>query len=389
MIHNLKIIFLNVMMPVPKPLRFIAQEQRLHQLTQWISTIHSTIDAFIFAELIPIAYEQTLRKTLLALGFIHYTTQRVNLNVVRSGVVIYSRHPILSTNDISYHTPCEGSDCLADKNMLYAQLRIQNRNVTSHEANAHIFMTHLHAWPTPFSQSVRSQQLAQLQQFITLHEIPPTDLIMVIGDFNIDYHHNQEILTTLNATNIPCSSLQKFTMDATKNPLVGLDNIEYYSNENFPHGCVKEYWQQHSCLCCPQEWIDYGIIVNNNTSIANMSQEIIIPQIPSYDVTLGPPLGPLATKWKLENTVSDHFPVQINITWSTTDATQAFKAPKVQMNTEWTWQMSHTWTAALCTLIILIWFIIIYFILPRHFNKVCACQRQDTTEPDKTQFLEA
>ena len=362
---QLQIIFLNVMMPVPKPLRFIAQEERLHQLAQWITTLPQ-LDAFVFAELIPIAYETMLRKTLLSLGYIHYTTQRINLSVVRSGVVIYSRHPIISTNDISYNTPCEGSDCLADKNMLYAQLNV-------HGVNAHLFMTHLHAWPTKISQDIRSQQLTQLKQFITLHQIPATELILVIGDFNINYSSNQEVIQTLDATNIPLTSTQLFTMDASKNPLVGLDNIEYYSNPKYPHGCVKEYWQQHTCLCCPQEWIDYGLVINNHTTILSMSQEIIIPRVAPYTVTLGPSIGPLSTKWTLENTLSDHFPVQIHISWSS--PTTSYKAPKVAMNKEWSWRMSYTWAAALCTLIILIWFIIIYFILPLHYNEVCACQR--------------
>jgi endonuclease/exonuclease/phosphatase family metal-dependent hydrolase len=361
--YQLRVLFLNVMMPVPKPLRFIAQEERLHQLATWITHYHSTIDAFIFAELIPLHLEVTLRRTLTSLGFTHYTKQRININVVRSGVVIYSRFPILATNDISYQTECEGSDCLADKNMLYAQLDV-------HGAHAHLFMTHLHAWPTAFSQSVRTQQLLQLREFITLHQIPPDELILVIGDFNINYHQNQEILTTLHATNIPLTSTQQLTMDAELNPLVGLDNIEYYTNDAYPNGCVKEYWAQHKCVCCPKEWIDYGVLITNAVTPISISQNIIVPDIPEYSI----PLGLLHTAWKVKNTVSDHFPVEIFVEWEANQGKRI--TSKVEMERRLTWNTSYSWTVALCIGVILIWLLLYLVILPRHYNQVCACQRK-------------
>lgn len=359
--NHLRLVFLNVMMPVPKPLRFIAQEERLDQIAQWISRYHSSIDAFIFAELIQPSLETTLRKTLFSLGYIHYTTQRLNLHTVRSGVVIYSRHPILATNDVSYQTECEGSDCLADKNMLYAQLNVNG-------VSAHLFMTHLHAWSTPLSKSVRTQQLLQLRQFIDLHNIPSQELILVIGDFNIDNDKNEEVLQLLNATNIPLASSQDTTMDPTLNPLVGLDNIEYYSNDEYPNGCVKEYWEQHICVCCPRSWIDYGVVVQNQTLVQHMSQEIIVPDIPKYTI----PLGLLQTTWTLQNTVSDHFPIQINASWESSP--MARTSPKVEMDRAWVWCTSYTWAVLLCLLILLIWVILVMVILPRYFNQVCACQ---------------
>ncbi len=362
---SLRLVFLNVMMPVPKPLRFIAQDERLDQIAKWISDYHHDVDGYIFAELIQPAQEATLRKTLLSLGFIHYTQQRINIYTVRSGVVIYSRYPILATNDISYQTDCEGSDCLADKNMLYAQLDLRG-------VSAHVFMTHLHAWSTPLSKSVRTEQLRQLRQFIDLHHIPCNELITVIGDFNIDNDQNQEILDVLHATNIPLLSTQDTTMDPQLNPLVGLDNIEYYTNEQYPNGCVKEYWSQHICVCCPRSWIDYGVLIKNQVVPTHMSQSIIVPNVPEYTV----PLGLLQTEWKLVNTVSDHFPIQIYISWESTPSLPQIISPKVQMNHHWTWCTSYTWTSLLCVGVLLVWLIVIMLILPRHFAKVCACQTQ-------------
>jgi len=367
----IRIMMLNVMMPVPKPLRFTAQEERLEQIAKWIQ--HSDqcqqIDVFIFIELIPIELENKLRQTLQEKGFIYNTIQRQNIHVVRSGIVCYSKFPITNTSDVSFNTECEGSDCLADKNMLYVEL----------DGSLHLFMTHLHAWHTEFSKKVRTEQLTQLSKFIQLHNIPSNEPVLICGDFNIDKSQNQEVLNILHGSNISNESVY-YSIEPTLNPLVGLDNIEYYTNEQYPNGCVNEYWETHECVCCPREWIDYAVISTDHSPIDSISQQVIIPQVDTYDITLGLTFTP----WQLTNTLSDHFPILIEIDWTfvekqmkqINDERQCITYNDMFDNDTTTTNeipMKFIWAIGLVLLVIVIWVIIIFVVLPYSYRRSCSC----------------
>jgi endonuclease/exonuclease/phosphatase family metal-dependent hydrolase len=361
---------LNVMMPVPKPLRFTAQEERLEQIAKWIQSDQCQhIDVFIFIELIPIELENKLRQTLHNQGYIYHSIQRQNIHVVRSGIVCYSKFPITNTSDVSYNTECEGSDCLADKNMLYVELQ------TSTHGSLHLFMTHLHAWHTEFSQRVRIEQLTQLSKFITLHNIPSTEPVLICGDFNIDKSHNQQLLEILQGANISTAS-EHYSIEPTLNPLVGLDNIEYYTNEQYPNGCVNEYWQSHECVCCPREWIDYAVISTNHLPIDKINQKVIIPRVDTYDITLGLTFTP----WQLTNTLSDHFPILIEMDW--TPSKQVNQVAKQIITYDDMFEddttinelpMRFIWAIGLVLLVIVIWVVIIFIVLPYSYRRSCSC----------------
>jgi hypothetical protein len=243
----------------------------------------------------------------------------------------------------------------------------------------------LHAWQTPTAHSIRLEQLQQLHHFIDQHHIPPHEPTLIIGDFNIPNSQNQHVLQILQATNIPLSSsssslsTQEFTMDPTKNPLVGLDNIEYYTNAQYPHGCVDEYWSMHQCPCCPQEWIDYALLLTNEFQPIHLSQTIIIPQVPPYQT----PIGLLHHTWTIENTLSDHYPIQVDVEWTPSVLLARHISPTVTNHIFSGWHASYTWMTLLVIGLLLLWIILVWVILPRYYSQVCACQTQKINGTEK------
>ncbi len=94
------------------------------------------------------------------------------------GVLIYSRWPILYNESIVY-TDCDGSDCLAAKGAMYAQIDKLGRTY-------HIFGTHLQAFADPQNIVTRQSQLTQLKAFVDSKNIPSTEAVILGGDFNVE-----------------------------------------------------------------------------------------------------------------------------------------------------------------------------------------------------------
>ena len=93
------------------------------------------------------------------------------------GVIILSRFPILKRDQFVF-TPCEGSDCIVKKGVQYIALEKNGLRI-------HLFGLHLQA-QKEYATS-RLAQFPQLQQFIEKQNIPQSELVLVAGDFNVDY----------------------------------------------------------------------------------------------------------------------------------------------------------------------------------------------------------
>jgi endonuclease/exonuclease/phosphatase family metal-dependent hydrolase len=96
------------------------------------------------------------------------------------GVIVLSRWPILKLDQLLFDA-CEGSDCMVQKGVIYASIEKGTERV-------HLFGLHLQA-QKEYAPS-RLAQFPQLQQFIKAQNIPESELVLVAGDFNVDYFSN-------------------------------------------------------------------------------------------------------------------------------------------------------------------------------------------------------
>ena len=93
------------------------------------------------------------------------------------GVIILSRWPINITEQVVFEG-CDGSDCMVKKGVIYVAVEKQGERI-------HLFGLHLQA-QKEYSQA-RVAQFPQLAHFIQQQRISPTELVLVAGDFNVDY----------------------------------------------------------------------------------------------------------------------------------------------------------------------------------------------------------
>ena len=96
------------------------------------------------------------------------------------GVIILSRWPIIKMEQVVFEG-CDGSDCMVKKGVIYVAVEKQGERI-------HLFGLHLQA-QKEYSQA-RVAQFPQLAHFIQQQRISPTELVLVAGDFNVDYFSN-------------------------------------------------------------------------------------------------------------------------------------------------------------------------------------------------------
>lgn len=95
------------------------------------------------------------------------------------GVLIISRWPIVSQDERLFEDICSGTDCMADKGVLYAHIVKQGRNY-------HVFGTHTDADPDKEDVLVRRKQFTIIRQFINDKNIPPDQPVIIAGDLNVN-----------------------------------------------------------------------------------------------------------------------------------------------------------------------------------------------------------
>jgi endonuclease/exonuclease/phosphatase family metal-dependent hydrolase len=128
------------------------------------------------------AYSDGARETLLA-GLAHdYPYQSRVLGRDSGfrqdgGVAIVSRWPIEREFQLPFGALCGGSDCLADKGVLYARINKAGRR-------AHVFATHLQSGGG--NGAIRKKQLQRLRNLIDAMRLPANEPVLIGGDLNVD-----------------------------------------------------------------------------------------------------------------------------------------------------------------------------------------------------------
>lgn len=299
------------MAPVPVPIRFTGQRERMERIPQalveHLDTIHF-VDICVVQESCVHDVHIHLRKGMQQVGFIYESRPLVGsimqMKLVHGGVVMFSRYPIVYQDSLIFEGMCDKEDCLAAKGAIYIQ-------VMKDGILYHVFALHLNAWESPTSRAVRRGQMAEVAQFVEKQKIPVDEPVLMLGDFNVDLYSQQSQLRALCdlIKFRPLPRHQKthpYSSDPSTNQLMGVDDKNAYSSDAYPGGCYHEYMQNLKCVCCPQEWMDYALYSSRHVKVdEDLSWMRVVP------VKTSPFTINLTVSVKREiRDLSDHYPVQ-------------------------------------------------------------------------------
>ena len=135
-------------------------------------------------------YTKELIDTMKSHGFQWYCIPQnpSGFKIVDSGLIIFSKIPIIKYEFTPFNKAGEGADKLAEKGFQSIQL-INNTNIIN---------THIQANISPNSLQIQLNQIKQL----AAHLQQPENTI-ICGDFNIDYYDKQKYTQFINTLNIP------------------------------------------------------------------------------------------------------------------------------------------------------------------------------------------
>jgi endonuclease/exonuclease/phosphatase family metal-dependent hydrolase len=147
------------------------------------------------------------------------------------GAMILSKWPIQARDRLAFkdqlfrpfppNTLCESWDCNAEKGVVYARIAKEERTF-------HVFGTHMQAGSDDLHAHIRNRQLLIIQSFMDSKGIPPSDMVIVGGDLNIDKGTNEynSMLAILRATDPPASG-HPWTVDPEINDTSNSDGQKF------------------------------------------------------------------------------------------------------------------------------------------------------------------
>lgn len=307
------------MVPVPEPLRFNGQKERIERIPRALKRLDvqtkGGIDVIAVQELIPKKYRTQFKDKMKHLGW-RYSSNVLKTNLfetedyrlVSSGIFMFSKFPILHQASKIFDTPCEGTDCLVAKGVVFCRILVRGNVIN-------IFSTHMQAWDTEEARKIRMLQSKQCGEMLDHLNIQEDEALIFMGDLNIDYYTRQdEIEKLLENMNMRLCTFSKdghrFTSDPTTNQLMGNDEDVKYSTEQYPGGCYDIYMKTLSCPCCPSEWLDYMAYSRSHLKPVHATMKAIVlkPDRPfksQLNVSMDREL----------NDLSDHYPLLGTFEW--------------------------------------------------------------------------
>lgn len=262
-------------------------------------------DVVVFQEAFCIETRNHLLQAMAQMGYIYQSAVvgRVESTIrpLDGGVVLVSKYEIVSSETRKFGRCCVGDDRFADKGILYAVIRKENQNI-------HVFSTHTQAWNYKKAVLVRHQQLELLHQYIKDKNIHKREIVLVVGDFNVDkwnpvcdidgvsykeeesiYIQNEykQMLSTLQCREPEYTQLdkQKYSFDASRNKLAApglssdgtnelIDYILYSTHHRQP--------KQSTCYIAPIQSTASWIYKRNGKKVAIKDLSDHYPIIASY-----------------------------------------------------------------------------------------------------------
>jgi endonuclease/exonuclease/phosphatase family metal-dependent hydrolase len=309
---SLRICLYNVMLTLPKPIRYNGQEERAKQIPDALEQLSSkvgNIDVFVFVELIAPSTRKLVLKKMKKLGWKFSSSllsggffSSPSLKFVSGGVVVVSKYPIVYQKNHVFQNACEGTDCWASKGAVFCRILKNGRHFG-------VLGSHFQAWDTPPAKEIRAKQAQQCRMLIDSMGIDKSEPVIITGDFNVDIYTRpkeiQNLMKIMEAKTLPFEpGSYEFSCDPATNHLVGNDEDSMYATESFPRGCYQEYLEKNSCPCCPQQWLDYFSLSKNHGQALSgtMFVELLKSKSP-FKMKFN------ATTDRTSRDLSDHYPV--------------------------------------------------------------------------------
>ena len=282
------------------------QDQRMERVPEVLAGIRGgPLDAVVFQESFN---HDVLSYGLCTAGF-PWQTPVISDPTVNSlesgGVFIASRWPITAQGTKVYRDACSGADCLAAKGVVYAKIEKGSKKVPYH-----LFGTHMQA-DLEF-QGIRYRQADQMKKFIEQRKIPPSEPVLLLGDFNTDWiHHSKAVETLIHRLGAVRPVMPKgragSSSDPETNPLVGLDGAA--GNGECCHGYLSS--RPRTCACCPRELLDFILASRDHRQPAQALELEVVSLKTRSDFSM--PVDPYncdqgESTWQSRD-LSDHYPV--------------------------------------------------------------------------------
>ncbi|KAF9281087.1 hypothetical protein BGZ68_006851 [Mortierella alpina] len=170
------------------------------------------------------------------------------------GVVILSKWPITTMRQFIYMAGC-GWDKLSNKGVAYAELDV-------HGTKVHVFGTHMQSDDKYCSgghaAQIRAQALDDFYYFVLAQKIPEDELVVMVGDFNIDRDSSEygEVLRRLRVARPIYFKGADWSYDTTQNgiardrdpksPSQNLDHVLVSTKHRMPTSVVQTTLLVHS-----------------------------------------------------------------------------------------------------------------------------------------------
>ena len=148
-------------------------DARLSQLPQNLKGY----DAILFQEAFSSSRTAMLAQLAQEYPYQTYIPVGSGYNLYDSGVLVASRYPIVNTDHFIYPN-CTGTDCFADKGVIYAEI-LKNGKAY------HVTSTHTASFDTTAARALRQEHFQQIRALVDKQNIPTFDAVLMGGDFNV------------------------------------------------------------------------------------------------------------------------------------------------------------------------------------------------------------
>lgn len=177
--HALNVLAYNVYMR-PSELFFDDQSVR----SKYIHDHVHGYDAILFEEV----FDDDQRTVLLNKLAPEYPYQSTIVDIANhgaldpvqdGGVLIVSKWPIITQDQLLWGNTCNQDDCLAYKGVKYVKINKLGRNY-------HLFGTHMDAFNEQVDVDIRKTQLTMFKNYVDSKGIPADEAVIMGGDLNVD-----------------------------------------------------------------------------------------------------------------------------------------------------------------------------------------------------------
>ncbi|KAF9963104.1 hypothetical protein BGZ70_007630 [Mortierella alpina] len=169
-------------------------------------------------------------------GWLSTSGKFTKISPENGGVAILSKWPITKMRQFIYPRGC-GVDRLSNKGVAYAELDI-------HGTKVHVFGTHMQSDDSLCrggkAAQIRAEALDDFYYFVLAQQIPKDDLVVMVGDFNIDRDSSEygEVLRRLRVARPTFFKGAQWSYD-TKHNGIARDRDPTAPSQNLDHVLVS------------------------------------------------------------------------------------------------------------------------------------------------------